>query len=345
MAEYWTVRVGKYGERTTWAFDNSLVGGGWIDVPDLSKCNSREEITELISDVYEGSKHQLANYTGQLWRLRSEIKIGDFIVLPVRSTSQVAIGKVSKGYHYLRNEEDLSKRHVLGVQWLKTDIARSRFKQDLLYQMGSALTVFKLANNDAPYRIEQVLAGNPDPGSRVALRSEDRGSEDSQDEAAPLDIEYIAQESIAKIIEEDFKGHELSELVTGLLTAEGYICRNSPAGPDGGVDILAGRGPLGMDSPRLVVQVKSQSSAVKDEVLQQLNGAVIRFKADQALLVALKGVTPQGARYLSTEHFTMRLWEMEDVIKALYKHYGNLPEELKARIPLKQIWVPVSDTE
>jgi restriction system protein len=94
-----------------------------------------------------------------------------------------------------------------------------------------------------------------------------------------------------------------------------------------------------------VVQVKSQSSAVSDGVLQQLNGAVIRFKADQALLVALKGVSPQASRYLATEHFTMRLWEMEDVLKALYKHYPVLPEEIKARIPLKQIWVTVSDSE
>lgn len=343
MTDFWTVRTGKFGERTAWAFSNSLLGGGWTEVPDLTSCKSREDVSSVVSEVYQGSKHVLANYTGQLWRLRSGIQVGHYVVLPVRSTSQIAIGKVTKGYHYLKDEEDPSKRHVLGVKWLKTDIPRSAFKQDLLYQMGSALTIFKLANDDAPYRFEQVLAGKPDPGSRSEPK--DPGTEENYDDSINLDIEYIAESSIAKIIEEDFKGHDLSELVTELLTAEGYVCRNSPAGPDGGVDILAGKGPLGMDSPRLVVQVKSQSSAVGDGVLQQLNGAVIRFKADQALLVALKGVSPQASRYLATEHFTMRLWEMGDVIKALYQHYSNLPEEIKAKIPLKQIWVPVSPSE
>jgi restriction system protein len=209
--------------------------------------------------------------------------------------------------------------------------------------MGSALTIFQLANDDAPYRLEQVLSGKPDPGSREEPNQ--AGSDESFSDSVSLDIEYIAESSIAKIIEEDFKGHDLSELITALLTAEGYVCRNSPAGPDGGVDILAGQGPLGMDSPRLVVQVKSQSSAVSDGVLQQLNGAVIRFKADQALLVALKGVTPQASRYLSTEYFTMRLWEMSDVLKAVYQHYERLPEEIKAKIPLKQIWIPVSESK
>ena len=34
----------------------------------------------------------------------------------------------------------------------------------------------------------------------------------------------------------------------------------SPPGPDGGIDIFAGRGPFGLDAPRLCVQVKSQNS-------------------------------------------------------------------------------------
>lgn len=343
MAEFWTVRAGKSGERTAWCFANSLVGGGWTEIPDLTGVKTKEEIAKLASELYQGSKHVVANYTGQLWRLRFGIKVGDYVVLPVRSTSQVAIGKVVKGYHYLKDEEDYSRRHVLGVEWLRTDIPRSAFKQDLLYQMGSALTIFQLANDDAPYRLEQILSGKSDPGSREGHNQTESG--ESFSDSVSLDIEYIAESSIAKIIEEDFKGHDLSELITALLTAEGYVCRNSPAGPDGGVDILAGKGPLGMDSPRLVVQVKSQSSAVSDGVLQQLNGAVIRFKADQALLVALKGVTPQASRYLATEYFTMRLWEMSDVLSAVYEHYGTLPEEIKAKIPLKQIWIPVSDAK
>jgi restriction system protein len=236
MSEFWTVRSGKFGERTAWAFSHSLLGGGWTEVPDLTFCKSREDVAAVVSEVYQGSKHVLANYTGQLWRLRSGIQVGHYVVLPVRSTSQIAIGKVTKGYHYLKDEEDLSKRHVLGVDWLKTDIPRSSFKQDLLYQMGSALTVFKLANDDAPYRFEQVLAGKLDPGSRS--EPQETGNEENFDESPSLDIEYIAESSIAKIIEEDFKGHDLSELVTALLTAEGYVCRNSPAGPDGGVDIV-----------------------------------------------------------------------------------------------------------
>jgi restriction system protein len=33
---------------------------------------------------------------------------------------------------------------------------------------------------------------------------------------------------------------------------------------------------------------------------------------------------------------------MADIIGKVFEHYAELPNELKAKLPLKQIWVPVS---
>jgi restriction system protein len=278
------------------------------------------------------------------------MQVGDYVVLPIRSTSQLAIGKISQPYHYVSSEEDPSKRHRLGVSWIKTDIPKSLIKQDLLYQLGAALTFFEVGNNDGNYRLEQVLKGFPDPGARSAFSSPssrqvetahvDESSEEVTGEV--LNLEEVAQDEIAKRLQEDFKGHELSELVEALLTAEGYKCRNSPPGADGGVDVLAGMGPLGMDSPKLVVQVKSQTAAVSDTVLQQLNGALHRFDADQALLVTFGGVTGPAKMYLETQYFKIRVWTIDDILQAVYRHYVVLPNEIKAKLPLKQIWVPLA---
>ena len=38
----------------------------------------------------------------------------------------------------------------------------------------------------------------------------------------------------------------------------------SPEGPDGGVDICVGKGPMGFDSPKLRVQVKSSDDPTKE---------------------------------------------------------------------------------
>ena len=347
MTKFWTVRTGKSGERTEWGFANGVVGGGWHEMPDLTDVYDREQLRAIVSEVYGGSKNVVANITGQLWTLRTRIKDGDLIVLPIRSTSQIAFGQVvGGGYKYLAKEEDPTKRHVIQVKWLKTDISKSVLKQDLRYQLGSALTVFEVGNNDAAYRLEQVLSGKPDPGARSAMNpGHSTATENTQDEqsseTAAINLTEIAQDEIAKRLQEDFKGHELSELVEALLTAEGFKCRNSPPGADGGVDVLAGMGPLGMDSPKLVVQVKSQTGAVSDTVLQQLNGAIHRFQADQALLVTFGGVTGPAKTYLDTQYFNIRVWTIDDLIQAIYKHYSVLDSEMKARLPLKQIWVPI----
>lgn len=352
MATFWTIRAGRSGERTEWALANSLIGGGWLDIPDLSAYkDDKEKLRALVSDIYGGSVNRVGNYTGQLWSMIHRIQLGDYIVLPIRATSQVAIGEVTRGYWYESSEPDESKRHRLGVKWIKTDISKTLIKQDLLYQLGSALTVFEIGNADANYRLEQLLKGLPDPGARSALNVASQkvsvtvDSAEIEESSEPLNLEEVAQDEIAKRLQEDFKGHDLSELVTALLEAEGFTCRNSPPGADGGVDVLAGMGPLGMDSPKLVVQVKSQNSAVSDTVLQQLNGAIHRYQADQALLVTFGGVTAPARTYLETQYFNIRVWTLDDILKSVYQHYSVLPNELKARLPLKQIWVPITASE
>lgn len=339
------IRAGRLGERTDWALENGLVGGGWDGLPDLSSFREdREGLSELVESIVGSSKSRVANYTGQLWSMINRIKVDDFMVLSIKSTSQIAIGRVTKAYWYDPSEPDLSRRHRLGVDWIRTDIPKSLVKQDLLYQLGSALTVFQVGNSDAEYRLGQLLEGKPDPGARSSYVIDRQNAEVDENLAEPLEealnFEELAQDEIARRLQEDFKGHDLSELVTALLECEGFTCRNSPPGADGGVDVLAGMGPLGMDSPRLVVQVKSQSGAVSDTVLQQLNGAINRYQADQALLVTFGGVTGPAKNYLETQYFSVRVWTLGEILRRLFEHYPKLSDEIRAKVPIKQIWVP-----
>lgn len=175
MAKFWTIRTGKQGERTQWALNKSLIGGGWQVLPDLTGINDKEALRKIVEEVIGGSKNVVGNYTGQLWAMTNTIQPGDFMVLSIRATSQIAIGEVTKSYHYLSDQEDPNQRHVLGVKWLKTDIPKTAIKQDLLYQMGSALTVSRLETMTLVIDLskcfllvktlepEQRLAGNQQP--------------------------------------------------------------------------------------------------------------------------------------------------------------------------------------
>src|SRR5688572_8378330 len=115
------------------------------------------------------------------------------------------------------------------------------------------------------------------------------------------DFAQAATDQIMARIQEDFAGHDLAGLVAAVLGIEGFQCLVSPPGPDGGVDISAGRGPLGLDSPRLLVQVKSggQTGA---PVVSQLQGVMTTYGADQGLLVTWAGLTRAARDTLRHQH-------------------------------------------
>lgn len=124
------------------------------------------------------------------------------------------------------------------------------------------------------------MAHGTDPGQVSAgggVKEKDPGqlvdSTDDVDESElTADIEQVAYDQITSRIAEDFDGHNLATLITGLLEAEGLNCTQSPPGPDGGIDIVAGRGLLGLDDP-ILVQVKS-GAPVGSPVVDQLHGVM-----------------------------------------------------------------------
>jgi restriction system protein len=152
----------------------------------------------------------------------------------------------------------------------------------------------------------------------------------------------LASDQIRKFLARKFKGHELARLVECLLRAQGYVTLASPPGPDGGVDILAGKGPLGFEEPNLCVQVKSGSPADVD-TLRKLQGTMTTYKARQGLLVSWNGFNQRVLSEGKLSFFMVRFWDADDVIRAIFDTYEKLSDELRAELPLKRVWALVLD--
>lgn len=126
--------------------------------------------------------------------------------------------------------------------------------------------------------------------------------------------------------------------MTALLEADGYVCTQAPPGPDGGIDISAGRGPLGLDSPRLLAQVKS-GGQVGAPIVTQLHGVMSTHGAEQGLLVAWGGLSKPARDALKNHQMRVRVWEASDVVDALLRNYERLPGDIRSRLPLKRVWM------
>jgi restriction system protein len=224
--------------------------------------------------------------------------------------------------------------HSIKVKWIETDIPRSNFDQDILYSLGAFMTVCQIKRNDAEKRIREMAKNNwKSTGFEIAEE------EAADTEQKQFDIETAARDQIAKLVIAKFKGHAMARLVEGILKAQGYSTYLSPEGPDKGVDILAGQGPLGFDPPRLCVQVKSGDTPVDRPTLDQLLGSMKNFQADQGLLVSWGGFKITVDKEEARQFFSVRLWDRDDLIQQIFNHYSNLSDEIRAELPLKRIWI------
>lgn len=245
----------------------------------------------------------------------------------------IAIGKVTGSYQY-RSDIAEGGLHTRPVKWLK-EVPRSAFDQDLLYSFGAFMTVCRIQRGQAEERVRAVAE------NRAPQTSSPTISDESTDYTAPPDLEENARDQIREYIARKFRGHELATLVAAVLEVQGYKLQISPEGPDGGIDIIAGRGALGFEPPRLAVQVKSGDAPVDVKVLRELQGVMKNFGAEQGLVVAWSGYRQSVPREATRLFFEIRLWDSNDLIDMVQAHYDALPEAIRSELPLKRIWTLV----
>jgi restriction system protein len=335
----WVVRAGKRGEQEQTALDNNLVTIHWNELSDLSGVKDWDELKKLYQKARPAeadNPYKVGAGVGQVWAFRSDIKKGDLAIIPLRTRAALAIGEVTGPYASRTDLGDEEVRHTIPVKWLSTDLPRTALKQDLLRTLGYPKTVYPIKlDSRAEERFRAVLRGESD-------RPKDTSAGDA-DVTEQTDTEQTSKDEILKFIQRQFARHQLAVLVDAVLQAEGYMTRVSPPGPDGGVDILAGSGPMGFAEPRLCVQVKSSASPADVTVLRGLHGIFRNFGASQGLLVSWGGFTSAAYQEARQSFFSMRLWDSGDLLEAVFKNYDKFPEQLRAELPLKRIWALVSE--
>lgn len=53
------------------------------------------------------------------------------------------------------------------------------------------------------------------------------------------------------------------------------------------------------------------------------------------------GFTKPVIQEARLSYFSVRLWDADDLLKAVLQNYDRLPEEIQSELPLKRIWTLV----
>ena len=307
--------------------NSNVIAIGWKDFGDLSQVGtSREAFKARYEKVYpEAPKGSIPTGAGMLYRFMHEMQIGDYVVFHSKSNHQINIGQVESDYFYVPDAAQYVQQRQ--VKWLK-HLPRTMFSQGALYEIGSSLSLYTVKNY-----ADEYLAALEEEFPQNAL--DDAGEEDESVGATAEDIIENTRDFILKELSRNLKGYDLEEFVADLLNAMGYRTTISGHGGDSGIDITAYKDEL---PPRIVVQVKSQDSDIKETTIQSLKGAM--REGDYGLFVTLSNYTKNAQKYLENTPI-IRGINGTELVELILKYYEQLSEKYRKMIPLKMVYIPV----
>ena len=330
----WIIKPGRRGEHEDYFLEQDVACLTFPNMPSVRDINSSEKMRLLFLAVRPNAPKRAAmNYASQAWAFRGLCRVGDSIVLPLKSSSDIVVGRVASDYRYNRAADDLY-RHERDVTWSSRVIARNRIDVDLRYSFAANKTFCETRREAAESRIQRLLEDELTAEQEPAAAPDPPGGEVILDP----DV-HTAWQKLKFFVEQTFTGHDLTHLFAELLKADGYHIYVSPEGPDEGRDILAARGDFGFERPRICVQVKRTSKPVAAPVFRELLGTMQMLRATHGMLVSWSGFTQAVHKEALNRYFDVRLIDGDEVIRMVLARYRALPADLKKRFPLRRAWV------
>jgi restriction system protein len=111
---------------------------------------SREAFKAKVAELYPGKPGAVPVNAGQLFRFVHEMKVGDLVVYPSKQDRQVHLGQIEGKYQFDPKTEP-GYPHIRAVKWLR-HLPRNQFSQGALYEIGSAMSLFRVKDYADTFR-------------------------------------------------------------------------------------------------------------------------------------------------------------------------------------------------
>ena len=325
-------------EKSVWGFHMSALHGsspvtsgyiaiGWPEIGNAAGLQpTREAFKKAFAEAMPESKPgTIPVSAGQIFRFVREMKLGDVVLYPSKQDRMINIGLISGDYRY---EPAVSTEypHRRAVEW-KRHISREEFSQSALYEVGSALTLFRVTSHAEEFL--SALAGQ--------LPAKAEKDESSTAVIIAEQFEESTEDFVIKRLKHAQSAYEFEHFVAHLLECMGYHARVTKASGDGGVDVIAHRDELGFEEPIIKVQCKQTLGASGRPDVQKLFGAIER--EEKGLFVTLGTFSPD-ARTFEQSKSNLRLIDGRALVELIYTHYDEFSPRYQSLVPLKRTYSP-----
>jgi len=330
------LRAGRDSEHVDEFIAKNIVALGWSKTGEIPPGTAKEKLLKVLEQKYPDAKPATRmTWAAQLLRFVNELQVGDAVVTYDSNQRTYFLGTVASPPEWSTEFE--AGHHVRRMKWT-AQVPRDNLGVATRNTLGAIQTLFKL-NSDAWADLEkhQVPLGSVPPAAEhpvdaAPARETEAETVQLRDETVQKAIEFI-EDALSRLSWDD-----MQELVAGLLRAMGYITKVSPPGPDRGVDIFASPDGLGLQEPRIFVEVKHRDGSMGAKEIRAFLGG--RKQGDRCLFVSSGGFSKDARYEAERSHIPLTLLNLAEIRKLLLDHYDKLDAEARDLIPLRKIYWP-----
>ncbi|MBT8232905.1 MAG: restriction endonuclease [Bacteroidia bacterium] len=321
------VRAGEGGYLIDTFIELNLVAIGWNELGDLSDVNDLDHLKTLLQNTYpELRPGQVNNHAGQIFRFVNEFKKGDNVLTYNPSSRIYHIGEIESNYMFSKSNEYY---HIRDVKWINK-VNRDKLSTTAKNSLGSVLTIFKVS--EIVINEFELIENNLNKSEELNLQDDDELESIKEDTEAKA-FEFIKD----KVLFLDWS--EMEELVAGVLRGMGYKTLLSPKGGDRGKDIIASPDGLGLENPKIKVEVKHRKGSMGAPEIRNFLGGL--RTNDRGLYISTGGFTKEAKYEADRSINPITLVNLDLLVGLIIQHYDNFDIDTRSLIPLKKIYWPI----
>ncbi len=332
MAQTWLVRAGQGGVHVRDFQNSGAVAIGWSEMGPLPAGVTRQQLEQRYDETFKGQSGPVrGSGLGQVVRFYFEFQTGDVVITYDPDGRFYLYGTITSGVQERQHELGRARR----VTW-SGKVFRDELTPAARNTLGAIMTLF-LVNTEvaAELAAKKVALDATEPAVAEPQSNQETESDTSIGEEFFQKADQFIEDRIARLDWSD-----MQQLVAGILRAMGYKTRVSEAGPDRGVDITASPDGLGLQAPRIFVEVKHRLGTTigAHEVRSFLGG---RREGDRCLYVSTGGFTQEARYEAERAHVPITLVRLSDIRRLLVENYEQLDAATTALVPLRRLYWPV----
>jgi restriction system protein len=316
---------------------NSVVAIGWSEAGPIDARIDDVALEQLFDRAYPTVKAGSRRASqAQVRRFLKEMRQGDPVATYDPNARVYLLGSVAGEVNW----RDAPLPRTRPVRWTH-QVSRDVLTVETRNGLGSIATFFR-ASQETSDEIwsKAVLLDSPGANNAPPVTASPTRSEDS--ESAEMILREEVKEKSQQFIEDRIASldwRQMQELVAGILRAMGYHATVASDGGDRGVDIFASPDGLGLQEPRIFVEVKHRTGAMGSDELRAFLGG--RRAGDRCLYVSTGGFTKEARYEADRANIPLTLVTLPKLRELLLQYYERLDPATRALVPLERLYWPV----